>query len=582
MLASQKQQIVALFQAALTPILAGSDVQPNIVLERPRDPSHGDIACNIAMQLAKALKKNPRELAQNLVAAVLADPARAALIDVIDIAGPGFINMRLSAAAKQAVVKTVLTEGAAFGKSREGTGRKVLVEFVSANPTGPLHVGHGRQAALGDALSALFESQGYDVTREFYYNDAGVQIATLANSVQARLRGHKPGDAGWPESAYNGDYIAEIAADFLAKKTVSASDGEPAQASGDIEDIDSIRRFAVTYLRHEQDLDLQAFGVKFANYYLESSLYKDGKVEAAVAALVKGGYTYEQDGALWLRTTDFGDDKDRVMRKSDGTYTYFVPDVAYHIVKWQRGFPKAINVQGSDHHGTIARVRAGLQAVGMGIPKGFPDYILHKMVTVMKGGEEVKISKRAGSYVTVRDLIEWSNGDTPEGEERDLTRGRDAVRFFLISRKADSEFVFDVDIALTQGDENPVYYVQYAHARICSVLAQWGGDEATLGEVDLAPLTAPREASLMAQLAAYPDTLQHALEELGPHQVAFYLRDLAGELHSYYNAERVLVDDVPTKMARLALMSATRQVLRNGLALIGVSAPSRMESRKND
>ena len=586
MLAAQKQQIVALFQAALTPILSGSDVLPNIILERPRDPSHGDIACNIAMQLAKALKKNPRELAQNLVAAVLADPARADLIDVIDIAGPGFINMRLSAAAKQAVVKSVLTDGADFGKSDEGTGRKVLVEFVSANPTGPLHVGHGRQAALGDALSALFESQGYAVTREFYYNDAGVQIATLANSVQARLRGHKPGDAGWPESAYNGDYIAEIAADFLARKTVSASDGEPAQASGDIEDIESIRRFAVTYLRHEQDLDLQAFGVKFANYYLESSLYKDGKVEAAVAALIKGGYTYEQDGALWLRTTDFGDDKDRVMRKSDGTYTYFVPDVAYHIVKWQRGFPKAINVQGSDHHGTIARVRAGLQAVGLGIPKGFPDYILHKMVTVMKGGEEVKISKRAGSYVTVRDLIEWSNGDTAEGEERDLgrdlTRGRDAVRFFLISRKADTEFVFDVDIALTQGDENPVYYVQYAHARICSVLSQWGGDEATLGQVDLAPLTAPREASLMAQLAAYPDMLQHALEELGPHQVAFYLRDLAGELHSYYNAERVLVDDVPTKMARLALMSATRQVLRNGLALIGVSAPSRMESRKND
>lgn len=582
MLASQKLQIVALFQTALTPILAGSDVVANIVLERPRDPSHGDIACNIAMQLAKALKKNPRELAQNLVAAVLADPARADLIEAIDIAGPGFINMRLSAAAKQSVVKTVLTEGAGFGTGRDGVGKKVLIEFVSANPTGPLHVGHGRQAALGDALSALFESQGYDVTREFYYNDAGVQIATLANSVQARLHGHKPGDPGWPESAYNGDYIAEIAADFLDKKTVSASDGEPAQASGDIEDLESIRRFAVTYLRHEQDLDLQAFGVKFANYYLETSLYKEGKVDAAVEALIMGGYTYEQDGALWLRSTDFGDDKDRVMRKSDGTYTYFVPDVAYHIVKWQRGFPKAINIMGSDHHGTIARVRAGLQAVGMGIPKSFPDYILHKMVTVMKGGEEVKISKRAGSYVTVRDLIEWSNGETPEGEVRDLTRGRDAVRFFLISRKADTEFVFDVDIALTRGDENPVYYVQMAHARICSVLSQWGGDESTLGEVDLAPLTAPREASLMAQLAEYPDMLQHALEELGPHQVAFYLRDLAGELHSYYNAERVLVDDVPTKMARLALMSATRQVLRNGLALIGVSAPSRMESRKND
>ena len=582
MLSSQKQQIIALFDAALKPILAGSDLQPSIVLERPRDPSHGDVACNIAMQLAKALKKNPRELAQAVVTAVLADPAREGLVEAVEIAGPGFINLRLAAAAKQAVVKAVLTEREDFGVSEVGAGRKVLIEFVSANPTGPLHVGHGRQAALGDALSSLFGSQGYAVTREFYYNDAGVQIGNLALSVQARARGFKPGDAEWPASAYNGDYIAEIAADFLAKKTVAASDGEPVTGSGDVEDIESIRSFGVAYLRHEQDLDLQAFGVKFDNYYLETSLYKDGRVEAAVDALIKGGHTYEQDGALWLRSTDYGDDKDRVMRKSDGTYTYFVPDVAYHIVKFQRGFPKAINIMGSDHHGTTARVRAGLQAVNLGIPQGYPDYILHKMVTVMKGGEEVKISKRAGSYVTVRDLIEWSNGETPEGEVRDLTRGRDAVRFFLISRKADTEFVFDIDVALTQGDENPVYYVQYAHARICSVLSQWGGDEAVLDSVDLAPLVAPREMALFARLADYPDMLQRSLDELGPHQVAFYLRDLAGELHSYYNAERFLVDDEALKLARLALLKATRQVLKNGLALIGVSAPSRMEARKND
>ncbi|HEX7643736.1 MAG TPA: arginine--tRNA ligase [Burkholderiaceae bacterium] len=582
MLASQKQQITALFDAALRPILAGSELQPNVVLERPRDPSHGDVACNVAMQLAKALKKNPRELAQQIVAAVLADPARQGVVEAVEIAGPGFINLRLSAAAKQAVIKTVLAEREAFGTSEAGAGKRVLIEFVSANPTGPLHVGHGRQAALGDALSSLFSSQGYAVTREFYYNDAGVQIGNLAMSTQARARGFKPGDAEWPEGAYNGDYIADIAQDFLAKKTTSASDGEPVTASGDVDDLESIRAFAVAYLRREQDLDLQAFGVKFDNYYLESSLYKDGRVEAAVDALIKGGKTYEQDGALWLRTTDFGDDKDRVMRKSDGTYTYFVPDVAYHIVKFQRGFPKAINIQGSDHHGTIARVRAGLQAVNMGIPQGYPDYILHKMVTVMKGGEEVKISKRAGSYVTVRDLIEWSNGETPEGEARDLTRGRDAVRFFLISRKADTEFVFDIDVALTQGDENPVYYVQMAHARICSVLARWGGDEAILDGVDLSPLTAPREAALIAKLAEYPDMLQHALEDLGPHQVAFYLRDLAGELHSYYNAELVLVENEATKLARLALYKATRQVLRNGLGLIGVSAPARMEARNND
>jgi arginyl-tRNA synthetase len=577
MLAAQKQRLTELFQAAVAPLVAGTDLQPNITLERPRDPTHGDVACNLAMQIAKPLKKNPREVAQVLVAALLDNPANRDLIESADIAGPGFINLRLTAASRQAVVKTVLQQGAEFGKSKLGNDKKVIIEFVSANPTGPLHVGHGRQGALGDALSSLFQAQGYDITREFYYNDAGVQIATLATSVQARGRGLKPGVEGWPESAYNGDYIQDIANDFLAKKTVSASNGEPVTASGDINDIESIRQFAVTYLRREQDLDLQAFGVKFDNYYLESSLYADGKVEKTVDALIKADKTYEQDGALWLRTTDYRDDKDRVMKKSDGTYTYFVPDVAYHTVKWQRGFTQAINVQGSDHHGTIARVRAGLQALDIGIPQGYPDYVLHKMVTVMRNGEEVKISKRAGSYVTLRDLIEWSNGETAEGETRDLTRGRDAVRFFLISRKADTEFVFDVDIALTQGDENPVYYVQYAHARICSVLNQWtDGDEASLMNVDLSPLTAPREAALLAKLAEYPETLQKALEELGPHQVAFYLRDLAGELHSYYNAERVLVDDEALKMARIALMCATRQVLRNGLALIGVSAPARM------
>lgn len=569
MLSEQKQQVIALFQRALAPIISGTGVSANVILERPRDPSHGDIACNIAMQLAKPLKKSPRELAQAIVSTLLAEPTSNGLIEAAEIAGPGFINLRISAAAKQAVVKTVLKEAENFGRSTAGTNRKVVVEFVSANPTGPLHVGHGRQGTLGDALAALLEIQGYQVTREFYYNDAGVQIANLAFSVQARAKGLKPGDSGWPETAYNGDYISDIAIDFQAKKTVEASDGAPVTATGNLDDIDSIRQFAVTYLRREQDIDLQAFGVKFDNYYLESSLYSDGKVNATVDALVNAGKTYEMDGALWLRTTDYGDDKDRVMKKSDGTYTYFVPDVAYHITKWQRGYSKAINVQGSDHHGTIARVRAGLQAADIGIPTAYPDYVLHKMVTVMKNGEEVKISKRAGSYVTVRDLIEWSgNGD--------IVKGRDAVRFFLISRKADTEFVFDVDLALARSDENPVYYVQYAHARICSVVAQWGGDESVLNTVDLSLLNAPREAALLARLAEYPTMLEKALDELGPHQVAFYLRDLAAELHSYYNAERVLVDDEAVKLARLALMCATRQVLRNGLALIGVSAPNKM------
>ncbi|NLC23044.1 MAG: arginine--tRNA ligase [Oxalobacter sp.] len=569
MLEQQKQQIIHLLENALAPLLSGLDTRPSLSLERPRDPSHGDVACNIAMQLARPLKKNPRDLAAEIVSGILAQPGREDLIESADVAGPGFINLRITPAAKQAVVKVIMQQKENYGRGHEGDGKKVMVEFVSANPTGPLHVGHGRQGALGDALSALFASQGYEVTREFYYNDAGVQIENLARSVQARARGLKPGDTGWPEDAYNGDYIADIAADFLAKKTITARDCPAVIASGNPDDINGIRQFAVTYLRNEQDNDLNAFGIHFDNYYLESSLYTDGKVDDTVSTLARAGKTFEDGGALWLKTTDYGDDKDRVMRKSDGGYTYYVPDVAYHINKWQRGFDTVINVQGSDHHGTIARVRAGLQAVNMGIPANYPDYVLHKMVTVMKDGAEVKISKRAGSYVTVRDLIEWSGNS-------DITRGRDAVRFFLISRKADTEFVFDVDLALEQSDENPVYYIQYAHARICSVFEQWGGDESQLEKADLSVLTSPYEYTLLGRLADYPDALTHALHELGPHQIAFYLRDLAGTLHGYYNAERFLVDDESLRMARLALLDATRQVLRNGLALLGVSAPNKM------
>lgn len=569
MLAQQKQHLLGLLENALSPLLGNTDIRPALTLEAPRDASHGDIACNIAMQLARPLKKNPRELAQTIVSGIMAQPGRETLIESAEIAGPGFINFRLTPAAKQAVVRVIMAERENYGKSHDGDGKKVMLEFVSANPTGPLHVGHGRQGALGDALSALFAAQGYEVTREFYYNDAGVQIDNLARSVQARAKGFKPGDAQWPEDAYNGDYIADIANDFLAKKTITARNCPTITASGDPEDKNAVRQFAVTYLRNEQDNDLQAFGIHFDNYYLESSLYTDGKVDAAVEALSKAGKTFEKEGALWLKTTDYGDDKDRVMKKKDGGYTYFVPDVAYHITKWQRGYNTVINIQGSDHHGTIARVRAGLQAVNMGIPASYPDYVLHKMVTVMKDGAEVKISKRAGSYVTVRDLIEWSgNGD--------ITKGRDAVRFFLISRKADTEFVFDVDLALAQSDENPVYYVQYAHARICSVFGQWGGDASLLENADLSRLTSPHEYALMGKLAAYPDMLKRALKELGPHQVAFYLRDLAGALHGYYNAERFLVDDEALKTARLALLGATRQVLKNGLALLGVSAPNKM------
>ncbi|WP_321872255.1 arginine--tRNA ligase [Burkholderia ubonensis] len=593
MLPAQKQTLEALLADSVKQVahaLKGADaafVAPAITLERPKVAAHGDVACNVAMQLAKPLGANPRQLAEQIVAALTAQPGAQGLVEAAEIAGPGFINLRLTAAAKQAVIAAVLAEGREFGLSTREHGKQVLLEFVSANPTGPLHVGHGRQAALGDALANVIASQGYAVHREFYYNDAGVQIGNLAISTQARARGLKPGDAGWPEAAYNGEYIADIARDYLNGETVAAKDGEPVKGAGDVEDLEAIRKFAVAYLRHEQDMDLQAFGVKFDQYYLESSLYKEGRVEQTVDALIKAGVTYEQDGALWLRTTDNGDDKDRVMRKTDGTYTYFVPDVAYHVTKWERGFTKVINIQGSDHHGTIARVRAGLQGLHIGIPKGYPDYVLHKMVTVMRDGQEVKISKRAGSYVTVRDLIEWSGGAAPGQEaapnlidEATITRGRDAVRFFLISRKADTEFVFDIDLALKQNDENPVYYVQYAHARICSVLNEWksryNGELAQLPGADLSQLTSTQAASLMQKLAEYPDMLSHAANELAPHAVAFYLRDLAGEFHSFYNAERVLVDDEAPRTARAALLAATRQVLENGLAMLGVSAPAKM------
>ena len=553
-----KQELLAALADTLESLSPGAGSKA--AFESPKVAAHGDFACTAAMQLAKPLQRKPRELAEQISAALQATPAFVRWVDAVEIAGPGFLNIRLKTAAKQQVVHEILTAGGRFG-DRMAEGGRVLVEFVSANPTGPLHVGHGRQAALGDAICNLLTTQGHSVYREFYYNDAGVQIQTLANSTQLRAKGVKPGDAGWPEQAYNGDYIADIAADYLAKATVKADDRE-FTASGNPDDLDSIRQFAVAYLRHEQDLDLRAFEVKFDHYYLESSLYTSGRVEATVQKLIDAGKTYEQDGALWLRSTDYGDDKDRVMRKGDGTYTYFVPDVAYHIAKWERGFHKVVNIQGTDHHGTIARVRAGLQAAGVGIPAGYPDYVLHTMVRVMRGGEEVKISKRAGSYVTLRDLIEWTSTD--------------AVRFFLLSRKPDTEYTFDIDLALAQNNDNPVYYVQYAHARICSVLAAWGGDAAALRDAELSPLESPAAQALLLQLAKYPDMLAGAAKDFAPHDVTFYLRELAAAYHSYYDAERILVDEEPVRLARLALVAATAQVLHNGLAVLGVSAPQKM------
>lgn len=577
MLLNHKTQLIELLRRALSAVADSRGIAQEVPieprLERPKSVDHGDVACNIALQIAKAWKMNPRELAQAIVDSLGSDPSYARLIASSEIAGPGFINFRLSNKAKTEVVTAVLDQKKTFGKRVGDGASRAMVEFVSANPTGPLHVGHGRQAALGDAIANLLDTQGISVHREFYYNDAGVQITNLAASVHARLSGLKPGDVSWPEQAYNGDYIAEIAEAYKVSPECKGMDN-----------LVAIQQFAVAYLRNEQDIDLRTFGVQFDCYYLESSLYTDGSVAQIVADLGSVGKTYEADGALWLRTTEDGDDKDRVMRKSDGTYTYFVPDVAYHASKWQRGFTKVINVQGSDHHGTIARVRSGLQGVaqkrGWIIPADYPDYVLHKMVTVMRHGQEVKISKRAGSYVTVRDLVEWSGGITESMnvEERELAlqRGRDAVRFFLISRKADTEFVFDVDLALQQNDENPVFYVQYAHARICSILQQWNGTDAELLNADLSLLDSKASDHLLRRLAEYPEMLTTAAAELSPHAVAFYLRDLAGDFHTFYNADRVLVDDVNLKLARLALLSASRQVIENGLALLGVSAPRKM------
>jgi arginyl-tRNA synthetase len=512
-------------------------------LERPRQAGHGDYSSTAALQLAKLLKKNPRELAHSLSATVVAS-LPPGIAEAPTIEGPGFINFRLKKDTKAQVVREVLQAGTAYGRVKNAMPESVMVEFVSANPTGPLHVGHGRQAAIGDALSALIEAQGDKVTREFYYNDAGAQIQNLALSVQARRRGLKPGDAGWPQDGYAGEYIQDIA-----------------QAYRGPDDLDALRAFAVAYLRNEQDIDLREFGVQFDVYYLESSLYADGKVDEVVRKLAASGKTYEKDGALWLRTTDYGDDKDRVIRKSDGSYTYFVPDVAYHLTKWRRGFAKVVNVQGADHFGTTARVRAGLQALDAGIPQGYPDYVMHSMVRVMRGGEEVKISKRAGSYVTLRDLLDWV--------------GRDAVRFFLLSRRADADFVFDVDLARAQTDENPVYYVQYAHARVCSLFAQ-SGRKADLREADLSPLKSERELALAQRIGEFPEMIAQAAHELSPHAVTFYLRSLAAEFHSYYNAERILVGDEALRAARLALCAAVRQTLANGLSLLGVSAPEKM------
>ena len=551
-----KSHLSDLFAQALRDV-APDFVGATILIERPKQASHGDYACNLAMQLAKPLRKSPRDIANALIAAL----PKSEVIEKVEIAGAGFINVFITTAAKQDVVHGVLQAGAGYGHVHVGQGRKVGVEFVSANPTGPLHVGHGRGAAVGDCLCNVLHAAGWNVTREFYYNDGGAQIDNLTLSVQLRCKGVTPESSEWPESGYRGDYIMDVARSYMAKETVEADD-QHTTGKGDVNDAEAIRHFAVAYLRREQDLDLRAFQVEFDVFSLESALYTEGKVEATVQKLIASGHTYEQEGALWLRTTDFGDDKDRVMRKTDGGYTYFVPDVAYHLEKWKRGFVRVINEQGSDHHSTITRVRAGLQALNEGIPQGWPDYVLHQMVTVLKNGEEVKISKRAGSYVTLRDLIDEV--------------GCDATRYFLAARHPDSQLVFDIDLAKSQSNDNPVYYIQYAHARISTVLGQWGGERAALLNAEVSILDSEYEKALLQRMIDYPQIIETAAEDLAPHLVAFYLKELAADFHSYYNASRFLVEDEKIKLARLALIAAVAQTIKNGLALLGVSAPDKM------
>ena len=563
------EQAVAALQANGT-LPADIDV-PDFIVERPKDRSHGDFSTNAAMLLVRhaardGAKPNPRVLAQALIDALPASED----VAKVEIAGPGFLNFRMTPQAWQEQLHEICVRGSAYGRNASGQGRRAGVEYVSANPTGPLHVGHGRAAVIGDCIARVLDANGWEVVREFYYNDAGVQIENLARSVQARARGAKPGDADWPADAYNGDYIAEVAAAYLRGDSVEI-EGHLVTGKHDADDLDAIRRFAVAWLRREQNADLAAFGVSFDVYFLESSLYADGKVEETVRELVAHGHTYEEGGALWLRTTDFGDDKDRVMRKSDGTYTYFVPDIAYHRSKWQRGYERAITELGADHHGSLMRVKAGLQALDAGIPPGYPDYVLHQMVTVMRGGEEVKLSKRAGSYLTLRDLIEEA--------------GRDATRWFLLARRPDSQLTFDIDLARSQSLDNPVYYVQLSHARICGVFRQlaerglvFDRNNGLQQSLDLDGTTVAGRATrnLLTDLSRWPEVVAAAGADLEPHLITAYLLELAQDFQSYYNDHQFLVDDANLRDARLVLASATRQVLKNGLELIGVEAPEAM------
>ena len=531
--------------------------QSQIVIERPKSIDHGDLSSNIALVIAKALKKSPRTVAQEIVEKIPSTRS----FSKIEIAGAGFLNFYFSSNTHNKIINDALENNKNYGRSNQGSRKKIQIEFVSANPTGPLHVGHGRGAAIGDCLARLFEFSGWDVTREFYYNDAGSQIDNLTKSIKARCMNVLPEDPSFPEDGYRGEYISDIAKSYLAKKTIQ-NGSETFSSNGDTTDDDAIKNYGIHYLRKEQDQDLEAFKIRFDVFSLESSFYSQGKIKDVVTTLKNNGHTYEKDGALWLKTTAFGDDKDRVMQKSDGAFTYFVPDIAYHLNKWERGFKRVINEQGADHHSTVNRVRAGLQGLDTGIPPGWPEYVLHQMITVMKNGQEVKISKRAGSYVTLRDLIDEV--------------GCDATRYFLIARRADSQLVFDIDLAKSQNNENPVYYIQYAHARIQRVLMQWGGELHSLRSTAEYKYETLLEKKLIKKIEEFPEVVEGATNDLAPHQIANYLKECAADLHGYYNDTKFLVENNNEKNGRLSLIFATQHIIKTGLNLLGISAPDSM------
>lgn len=555
--------IGAALERALADMGAAADGPVEVRLERPRDPTHGDWATNVALTLAKRLGMPPRRIAEELAAKV--DLAGTGATGV-EVAGPGFLNFRLSAGAVARSLARIVAEDDTYGQSATGTGERVIVEWVSANPTGPLHFGHGRQAALGDAICDLLAATGWSVHREFYYNDAGNQMDLLAQSVRARYQQllGLPGEI--PEGGYQGEYVVDLAREFRVVMGAKFEDDDSPEA------LNAFRRFAVKLLRAEQDRDLKEFRVQFHHFFLESSLYADGLVERTIDALRATGHVYEEEGAVWLRTTAFGDDKDRVMVKANGNPTYFLPDVAYHVTKWERGFRRAINVQGADHHGTTARVRAGLMALGH--PDGFPEWVIHQMVRLEQGGKEVKVSKRAGSYTTLRELFEMV--------------GVDVARYFFLMRKPEAQLVFDLDMALDQSEKNPVFKIQYAHARMCSIFGKAGGDEtarATKGDADLALLGDPVELALVKALSEFPDVVEVAAAQRRPHLLCDYLEQTAGAVNSWYHAGNpsrnpelaVLAADPTLRAARLVLARAVRIVLRNGLRLLNVSAPVRMD-----